>query len=100
MFTLIGYWRYVDSSLNPIHRLIFNIGRLVPIMLLKFPIMSPKFCLLCSIYAPYVNHHALQIQQFISLILLKLQITNISGYSSSSTVQHTINNASMYILTL
>ena len=52
------------------------IVRLVPIMLLKLPIMvwsnAPEFCLLSSIYAPYVQQFALQIQCFISLMPLKL----------------------------
>ena len=52
-------------------------GRLVPIMLLKLPIMlcsnATEFCLSCSIYAPYVKHNALQIQHFVSLIVLKLE---------------------------
>ena len=53
------------------------VTKLVPIMLLKFPIKlwssAPESCLLYSIYALYVKHYSLQIQQFISLILLKLQ---------------------------
>ena len=69
--------------------------RLVPIMLLKSPIMlwinALEFYLLCSIDAPYFKHYSLQIQCFISLILLM----SISSLSSSSTVQHTINNSSM-----
>ena len=48
-------------------------ARLVPIMLLKLPIMlwsnALEFCLLCSNYAPYMNHFAPQIQYFLSLIL-------------------------------
>ena len=51
--------------------------RLVPIMLLKLPIMlwrnAPEFCLLCSNYAPYVSQYSPQIQHFLSLILLKSQ---------------------------
>ena len=46
-------------------------------MLLKLPMMlwssAPEFCLLCSVYAPYVKYYALQIQHFIFRILLKLQ---------------------------
>ena len=49
--------------------------RLVPIMLLKLPIMlwsnAPEFCLLCSYYAPYVSRSP-QIQHFLFLILLKI----------------------------
>ena len=30
---------------------------------------APKFCLLCSNYAPYVSQYAPQIQHFLSLIL-------------------------------
>ena len=45
----------------------------MPIMLLKLPIMlwsnALEFCLLCSNNAPYMNHFALQIQHFLSLIL-------------------------------
>ena len=52
-------------------------SRLVPIMLLKLLIMlysnTAEFCLSCSIYAPYVKHYALQIQHFVSLIVLKLE---------------------------
>ena len=53
--------------------IISMLARLVPIMLLKLPIMlwsnAPEFCLLCSNYAPYINHFAPQIQHFLSLIL-------------------------------
>ena len=49
----------------------------MPIMLLKLPIMlwsnAPKFCLLCSNYAPYVSQYAPQIEHFLSLILPKSQ---------------------------
>ena len=48
-------------------------NRLVPVMLLKLPIMLwsnvPEFCLLCSNYAPYVSQYAPQIQRFLSVIL-------------------------------
>ena len=74
---------------------------LVLIMLLKLSIIlwsnASEFCLLCSIYAPYVKYYTLQIQYFISLILLKLQNYSISSLSSSSTVQYTINNLSIYL---
>ena len=53
----------------------WSLARLVPIMLLKLPIMlwsnAPEFCLLCSNYAPYVSQCSPQIQHFLSLILLK-----------------------------
>ena len=48
---------------------------LVPIMFTKSPITvwsnAPKFCLLCSKYAPYTygNHYTPQIQHFFSLTL-------------------------------
>ena len=45
-----------------------DLCRLVPIMLLKLPIMlwsnAPEFCLLCSNYTPQIRH-------FLSLLLLK-----------------------------
>ena len=51
--------------------------RLVPIMLIKLPIMlwsnAPEFYLLCSNYAPYASQHFPQIQHFLFLILLKSQ---------------------------
>ena len=47
-------------------------NRLVPIMLLKLPIMlwsnAPEICLLCSNYAPYINYYTPQILHFLSLI--------------------------------
>ena len=62
--------------------------RFVPIMLLKLPIMlwsnALEICLVCSNYAPYMNHFALQIQHFLSLIMA-YKIMNISSLSSSST---------------
>ena len=73
--------------------------RLVPVMLLKSPIMlwinALEFYLLCSIDVPYFKHYSLQIQCFISLILLM----SISSLSSSFTVQHTINNSFMHVYT-
>ena len=60
--------------------------RLVPIMLLKLPIMlwsnALEFCLLCSNYAPYMNHFAPQIQHFLSLILQNHEYQQ-SFYASS-----------------
>ena len=61
---------------------------------------APEFCLSCLIYATHVKHYALQIQYFISLILLKLQNREYQHtvflYSSSS-VQYTISNSSAYV---
>ena len=48
-------------------------------------------------YAPHVKHYPLQLQHFIFLILLKLQIISISSLSSSSIVQHTTNNLSTHV---
>ena len=56
-----------------------------------------EFYLLCLIYAPHAKHYPQQIQHFIFLILLKLKIMSISSLSSSSTVQHTINNSSTHV---
>ena len=68
--------------------------RLVPIMLWS---NAPEFCLLCSIYAPYVKYYALQIQSFTFLFYLNYKIMSISSLSSPSTGQHTINNSCMYV---
>ena len=86
-----SYAGIIDSSLKP--------SRLVPIVLLKLSIMlwsnASEFCLLCSIYAPYVEHYALQIQQFLFLLsYLNYKIMSIGSLSSSSTVQCTINHSS------
>ena len=47
----------------------------------------------------YVKYYAVQIRHFISLILsyLNYKIMSLSSLFSSSTVQHIINNLSMYV---
>ena len=55
---------------------------------------ASEFCLLCSIYAPYVKYYALKVQH---LILLNHKFMSISSLSISSTIQHTINNSSTYV---
>ena len=67
-------------------------------MLLKLSIMlwsnASEFCLLCSIYVPYVKHYALKLNILFFLSHLNYKIIIISSLSSSSTVQHTIINSS------
>ena len=75
--------------------------RLVPIILLKLPIMlwsnAPEFWLLCSIYAPHVNIMLYKFKILFLLSYLNYKIMSSNSLSSSSTVYHTINNSSMYV---
>ena len=56
-----------------------HILRLVPIILLKLPIMlwsnAPEFCLTCSNYVPYVNHFMLHKFNIIFLLNHKYQLS-------------------------
>ena len=65
-------------------------NRLVPIMLLKLPIMLwsnvPEFCLLCSNYAPYVSQYAPQIQRFLSVILHVYHYVYMLGWNTDGSV--------------
>ena len=80
---------------------------LVTIMLLKLPIMlwsnAPEFYLLCSFYAPHVKHYALEIQRFISLIILKLQLLVLLQSSTQLTIHLTrtyMNTLNSFLLHL
>ena len=69
---------------------ILAILRLVPIVLLKLPIImlwsnAPEFCLICSNYVPYVNHFMLH--KFNIIFLLNNKIMSISCLHSFSTLQ-------------
>ena len=60
---------YQNSVISLYHHFTNPSNRLVPMLLLKLPIMlcsnAPELCLLCS---PYVNYYALQIQHFVSYL--------------------------------
>ena len=77
---------------------LYSLIRLVPIMLLKLPIVlwsnAPEFCLLCSKYAPHVKHYALQIQHLFILCYINYKIMSINSLSSC---QHTIKSLPMYV---
>ena len=77
---------------------LYSLIRLVPIMLLKLPIVlwsnAPEFCLLCSKYAPHVKHYALQIQHLFILCYINYKIMSINSLSSC---QHTIKSLPMNV---
>ena len=75
-------------------------NRIVPMMLVKLPIMlcsnAPELCLLCSIYAPYVNYCMLANSTFcfFYIIIYKIIVVCLVPLQSSTYI---INNLSMHV---